>query len=93
MTDNTPDRSKREGIPQVFKIQNDLSGNALLIYNEDRSLFKKIDDPAVASFLLEILEIDKPLAKRYAQGRMMPVDGELTFRVDEVLSPSDWPSW
>lgn len=76
-----------ESTSEVFKIQLDMSGRTLLIYNRDKSIFSQIDDPRVSTFLANLLELE-PMGKRYAEGRIGP-DGE--FRIDKVLDiTGDW---
>ena len=79
--------AEKEGTPTIFKVQLDLSGRHLLIYNRDKSIFHQIDDPRVSTFIANLLELE-PLGKRYAEGRIGP-DGE--FRIDRVLDiVGDW---
>lgn len=84
-----PDRTKKEGTAEVFKIQSDLAGKHLMVYNKDRSIFSQIDDPFVSNFLLDMLELE-PMQKRYAQGRIGE-GGE--FRIDRILDEADYPDW
>ena len=78
---------EKEGTPTVFKIQLDMSGRNLLVYNRDKSIFHQIDDPKVSTFIAKLLELE-PMGKRYAEGRI-GADGE--FRIDKVLDiVGDW---
>lgn len=85
--------SEKEGKAAILKIQMDMGGKNLLIYNQDRSLFSQIDDPYVSGFLAEMLEIG-PMEKRYADGRIgTDENGDVTFRIDKVLPEDQWPRW
>lgn len=89
MSDHAPDKTEKEGVVETFKVQSDMNGKHLLIYNKDRSIFNQIDDPYVSSFMLDLLELE-PMERKYASGRIGE-GGE--FRIDRILDEADWPDW
>ena len=61
----------------IVKVQRDLSGQAILVYNEDRSYFEETEEPKAAMVLARLLNLD-PMDKVYAEAELR--DGDVLIK-------------
>jgi len=61
----------------IVKVQRDLSGQAILVYNEDRSYLETTEEPKAAMVLARLLNLD-PMDKVYAEAELR--DGDVLIK-------------
>ena len=78
--------SSDQPVLDCFKVQLDLTGTNILIYNEDQSYVGKSDDEVIVSVVIALLKLE-PLTKKYVTGY---IDDAGVFNLDEIVPDQDW---
>ena len=61
----------------IVKVQRDMSGQSILVYNEDRSYLEATEEPKAAMVLARLLNLE-PMDKVYAEAELR--DGDVLIK-------------